>query len=94
MMRVRIPPNQIGYRMKANSLAMTRGVERTHLRKGIRMLVLSRTVGQVIVVGDDIRITVVEIRGDKVRIGVDAPRSVSVDREEIAFRKLYGKESD
>tara|TARA_R110000823_G_scaffold20193_2_gene62033 strand:- start:102 stop:278 length:177 start_codon:yes stop_codon:yes gene_type:complete len=58
------------------------------------MLVLSRTVGQVIVVGDDIRITVVEIRGDKVRIGVDAPRSVSVDREEIAMKKLYGKESD
>ena len=58
------------------------------------MLVLSRTVGQVIVVGDDIRITVVEIRGDKVRIGVDAPRFVSVDREEIAMKKLYGKESE
>jgi carbon storage regulator len=47
------------------------------------MLVLSRKKDQFIVVGDTIRICVVEIRGDKVRIGVDAPKDVKIDREEI-----------
>lgn len=47
------------------------------------MLVLSRKKDQFIVVGDNIRICVVEIRGDKVRIGVDAPKDVKIDREEI-----------
>ncbi len=58
------------------------------------MLVLSRFVGQVIAIGDSIRITVVEIRGDKVRLGVDAPRDVAVNREEILKAKLHGKESE
>ena len=47
------------------------------------MLVLSRKVGEVIVVGDNIRITVVEIRGGKVRIGIVAPQDVIVDRQEL-----------
>lgn len=55
------------------------------------MLTLSRKVGQVIFVGDDIRITVVEIRGGSVTIGVDAPREIAVDREELRTRKLQEK---
>jgi carbon storage regulator len=47
------------------------------------MLVLSRRVGESIVVGDDVVITVLEQRGDVVRIGVDAPRSVQVRRLEL-----------
>ena len=47
------------------------------------MLVLSRTRDQTIVIGDDIEITIVDIRGDKVRIGINAPRSVTVHRKEI-----------
>lgn len=47
------------------------------------MLVLSRRVGESIVVGDDVVITVLEQRGDVVRIGVDAPRSVQVRRHEL-----------
>lgn len=47
------------------------------------MLVLSRKVGEDIVIGDSIRITVVEMRGGKVRIGVVAPRDVVVDRKEV-----------
>ncbi len=47
------------------------------------MLVLSRKKSEVIRIGDDIVITVVEVRGDKVRIGIDAPREVSVDRQEL-----------
>lgn len=47
------------------------------------MLVLSRKRDEVIVIGDDIRITVVDIRGDKVRLGIYAPRTVRVRREEL-----------
>lgn len=47
------------------------------------MLVLTRRVGEEIVIGDVIRIKVVEIRGGKVRIGIVAPEDVAVDRQEI-----------
>jgi len=47
------------------------------------MLVLTRRVGEAIVIGSDITVKVVEVRGDQVRIGIDAPRSVPVHREEV-----------
>jgi carbon storage regulator len=47
------------------------------------MLVLSRRVGESIVIGDDVVVTVLEVRGDVIRIGVDAPRSVAVNRAEL-----------
>jgi carbon storage regulator len=48
------------------------------------MLVLSRRQNQSIVIGSDIVVRVIEIRGDHVRLGIDAPRSVTVHREEVA----------
>lgn len=47
------------------------------------MLVLSRQSDETIIIGDNIRVTIVEVRGDKVRIGIDAPRNISVHRQEI-----------
>ena len=47
------------------------------------MLVLTRKVGERILVGDDIVITVLDGRGDGVRIGIDAPRGVKIQREEV-----------
>jgi len=47
------------------------------------MLVLARQKDQSIIIGDDVEITVVDIRGDKVRLGISAPRRVSVHRKEI-----------
>ena len=47
------------------------------------MLVLSRKKDEVIVIQDVIRVMVIEIRGDKVRLGIDAPRSMTVHREEV-----------
>ena len=47
------------------------------------MLVLSRRIGESVVIGDDIVVTVLDVRGDIVRIGVDAPRSVNVHRAEV-----------
>lgn len=47
------------------------------------MLVLSRRAGESVVLGDDITVTVLEVRGDVVRIGIDAPRSLKVHRSEL-----------
>ncbi len=47
------------------------------------MLVLSRKKNESIIINDDITLTVVEIRGDKVRLGIEAPKSVTVHRQEV-----------
>jgi carbon storage regulator len=47
------------------------------------MLVLSRRVGESVVIGEDVVVTVLEVRGDVVRVGVDAPRHVAVHRQEL-----------
>jgi len=47
------------------------------------MLVLSRQRDETIMIGDDVEITVVDIRGDKVRLGISAPRSIQVHRKEV-----------
>jgi carbon storage regulator len=47
------------------------------------MLILSRKVNEKIMIGDDISVSVIEIRGDQVRIGVDAPKKVKVFRQEV-----------
>ena len=47
------------------------------------MLILSRKINEKIMIGDDISISVIEVRGDQVRIGVDAPKTVKVFRQEV-----------
>jgi carbon storage regulator len=51
------------------------------------VLILTRRVGENVIVGDDITISVIEVRGDAVRIGIQAPQEVSVHREEV-YREL------
>ena len=47
------------------------------------MLVLTRRAGESVIIGDDVVVTVLETRGDVVRIGIEAPRSIQVHREEV-----------
>lgn len=47
------------------------------------MLVLSRQKDESIIIGDDVEVTIVDVRGDKVRLGISAPRSISVHRKEV-----------
>ena len=50
------------------------------------MLILTRRVGETLVVGDDITVTLLGVKGNQVRLGVNAPKDVSVHREEIYQR--------
>ena len=47
------------------------------------MLVLTRKAGETIVIGDNIEITVIEVQGGKIKVGIDAPRSIKILRKEI-----------
>ena len=58
------------------------------------MLVLTRKIGEGIIIGDDIKITVVELKGGGVRIGIDAPREMKIHRQEVFDRiKQENKEA-
>jgi len=59
------------------------GPHRRPGREGAGLLVVARKVNQSIMIGDDIEVSVVRIRGETVRIGIDAPRSVPVVRKEL-----------
>jgi carbon storage regulator len=50
------------------------------------MLILTRRVGESLLIGDDVTITVLGVKGNQVRIGVNAPRDVAVHREEVLSR--------
>ena len=54
------------------------------------MLILTRRVGETVMIGDKITVTILGVKGNQIRIGIDAPRDVSVHREEI-FQKIHGE---
>ena len=56
------------------------------------MLILTRKVGESVLIGDDISITVLSVRGNQVKLGVQAPKEVSVHREEIYQQILQSKD--
>ncbi len=57
----------------------------------ICMLILTRRVGETLVIGDDVTVTVLGVRGNQVRLGVNAPKDVAVHREEI-YQRIENKD--
>ncbi|REC95532.1 carbon storage regulator CsrA [Kushneria indalinina] len=58
------------------------------------MLILTRRVGETLMVGDEITVTVLGVKGNQVRLGVNAPKNVSVHREEIYQRIQHEKDDN
>jgi carbon storage regulator len=57
------------------------------------MLILTRRVGETVVIGNDVTVTVLGVKGNQVRLGVNAPREVAVHREEI-FERIKREQTD
>lgn len=57
------------------------------------MLVLSRRLGETLIIGDDVKITVLGISGNQVRVGIDAPKDVTVHREEV-YKRIQTEQPD
>ena len=57
------------------------------------MLILTRRIGEKLIIGDNVTVTVLNVKGRQVRIGIDAPRDVTIHREEIYQRVLKEQKS-
>ena len=58
------------------------------------MLILTRRVGETVMIGDDVTITVLGVKGNQVRVGINAPKHIAVHREEIYERIKREQQSD
>src|ERR1700683_1347568 len=82
--------------MAHGATRLSRPGERKNITaEGLNMLLLTRRVGETVMIGDDVTITVLGVKGNQVRVGINAPKHVAVHREEIyerIKREQHGEE--
>lgn len=69
------------------------GQKRYGMREGVSMLVLTRKIGEKVIIGDDVSVTILGLFGNHVRLGINAPKSVDIHREEI-YVKIQNENHD
>lgn len=69
-------------------------MDSVRMEKGSGMLILTRGTHESIRVGDDVTITVLGVEGNKIRLGIEAPRHITVDRQEVFERKQRAVKRD
>jgi carbon storage regulator len=69
------------------------GIQIQGLTGRLEMLILTRRVGETLMIGDEVTVTVLGVKGNQVRIGVNAPRDVTVHREEI-YERIKREQSE
>ncbi len=62
-------------------------------KEGVSMLVLTRKIGEKVIIGDDVSVTILGLFGNHVRLGINAPKSVDIHREEI-YVKIQNENHD
>jgi len=67
--------------------------EQDEQKKGLKnMLILTRRISEALCIGDNVKVTVLAVHGNQVRIGIDAPREIDVHREEIFYKIMRERE--
>lgn len=69
-------------------------VAKLQQKRDVDMLILTRRVGETLMIGDDVTVTVLGVKGNQIRIGVNAPKDVAVHREEIYLRIQAEEDAD
>lgn len=62
-------------------------------RRMFKMLILTRKIGETLIIGDNVIVTMLDVKGNQVRIGVNAPKEISVHREEI-YQKIQAEQKN
>jgi carbon storage regulator len=65
-------------------------METSSTKEGFPMLIVTRRVGETVMIGDNVTVTILGVKGNQIRVGVNAPKEVAVHREEV-YNEIHGE---